>query len=319
MTFPKPRFLRHDGFDLAVYEAGPADGIPLLLIHGWPEMAYSWSNQIGPLSDAGYRVLAMDVRGFGASSAPEGLPHYEISQIVSDVEAVLDEFGLEQAVLVGHDWGGIIVWHAARMLSNRVSHVISLCTPHVKRAPVDPIKIFRARHGDAHYFVHFHDHPGRADALFASDPDRFFQMMFQATKHDMELTSEIFHTPARFEAFVKETRACIPSIILEKDRQVYVKAYRESGFHGGLNLYRNTTKNWRLTEGLSDKIFQPVLMISAEFDVFLPPKSTDPMVDMVPNLTRHIVKDCGHWIMWEQPKTINALMLTWLDKQMGTP
>ena len=77
------------GLKLHVTDQGPENAPALLLIHGWPEMAYSWSNQIGPLSEAGYRVIAMDVRGFGQSSAPHGLPHYEISQIVSDVEAVL--------------------------------------------------------------------------------------------------------------------------------------------------------------------------------------------------------------------------------------
>lgn len=318
MRFPIPRYLDHDGFKLALYEAGPKDGPVLILIHGWPEMAYSWSNQIGPLSKAGYRVIAMDVRGFGKSSAPHGLEHYEISQLVSDVEAVLDDIGATQAALIGHDWGGIIVWHAARMLRDRISHVVSLCTPHVKRAPADPIKIFRTRHGDEHYFVHFHDHPGKADALFARDPESFFRLMFQPVEKGTEITSDMFHTPVRFEAFIKNRKGPVPSIVPEKDLQIYVKAYKESGFHGGLNLYRNTTANWTLAKGLSDNIAQPVLMISAQDDVFLPPAFADPMVDMVPNLTRHTIRDCGHWIMWEQPEIINRLMIEWLDTQMRT-
>ncbi len=320
MRFPEPRYLRNDGFNLALYEAGPKDGVPLILIHGWPEMAYSWSNQIGPLSEAGYRVIAMDVRGFGRSSAPRGLPHYEISQLVSDVEAALDDIDAQKAVLIGHDWGGIIVWHAARMLAPRISHVISLCTPHVKRAPIDPITIFRKRHGDAHYFVHFTDQPGVADALFASDPESFFRLMFQPTDKDAPITSEMFHTPARFEAFLdaRSTQAPttpVPSIMPEADVQIYTRAYRRSGFHGGLNLYRNTSANWRLAEGLSDKITQPVLMISAGDDVFLPPASADPMVKMVPHMTRHTIENCGHWMMWEKPSAVNGLMLGWLDKQ----
>lgn len=316
MKFPEPRFLVHDGFQLALYEAGPKEGVPLLLLHGWPEMAYSWSNQIGPLSDAGYRVIAMDVRGFGHSSAPHGTEHYEISQLVSDVEAVLDDINATQAVLIGHDWGGIIGWHAARMLKSRVSHVVSLCTPHVRRAPVDPIRIFRARHGDAHYFVHFSDHPGVADALFASDPESFFRLMFQPMDPDMPVPSEMFHTPARFEAFVKDKSGSFDAIVPEADLQAYVEAYKLSGFHGGLNLYRNTTANWHLSDGLSDKITQPTLMISAENDVFLPPSATEAMVDMVPDLTRLIVQDCGHWIMWEKPEAVNELVLGWLDKEL---
>ncbi|MGJ8562674.1 MAG: alpha/beta fold hydrolase [Alphaproteobacteria bacterium] len=314
MTFPAPRYITHDGFKLALYEEGPQDGVPILLIHGWPEMAYSWKNQIGVLAKAGYRAIAMDVRGFGRSSAPYGVEHYEISQLVSDVEAVLDDIGAETAVLIGHDWGGIIVWHAARMLAKRISHVISLCTPHVRRAPADPIDIFRARHGDAHYFVHFHDHPGKADALFASDPDSFFRMMFENTEPE-PITSEAFHTPARFEAFLRRGTKETSSLIAEKDQQVYVEAYRKSGFHGGLNLYRGTSANWKLAEGLSDKITQPTLMISAEDDVFLPPAFADPMAAMVPNLTRYTIEGCGHWMMWEQPEAANKLVLDWLGRQ----
>lgn len=316
MTFPVPRFISHDGFKLALYEAGPKDGVPILMIHGWPEMACSWKTQIEPLAKAGYRVIAMDVRGFGLSSAPLAAEHYEISQLVSDVEAVLDDIGAQDVVLMGHDWGGIIVWHAARMLQNRVSHVISLCTPHVRRAPVDPIEIFRRRHGDEHYFVHFHDHPGKADALFASAPEPFFRLMFEPFESGAPITSEMFHTPARFKAFLEEKRKAVPSIIPEEDLQIYVKAYAKSGFHGGLNLYRGTSANWKLAEGLSENIVQPVLMISAEDDVFLPPAAADPMPAMVADLTRHTVQNCGHWIMWEQPDIVSGLVLGWLAERL---
>ncbi len=319
MQFPPPRYIFHDGFRIALYEAGPADGLPLILVHGWPEMAYSWKTQMGPLAAAGYRVIALDVRGFGNSSNPAGTAHYEISQLVSDVDAVLDDIGAKKAVLVGHDWGGIIVWHAARMLKRRVSHVISLCTPHVRRAPVDPIKIFRARHGDAHYFVHFNDHPGKADALFASDVDSFFRLMFAPTKKGAALTSEMLHTPARFQEFAEHRADNPPIIIPEEDLQVYIQAYKKSGFHGGLNLYRNTTANWRLAEGLSDRITQPVLMISAADDLFLPPAFADPMSAFVPHLTRHTLEDCGHWMMWEQPEQTSALILEWLDTHVASP
>jgi len=135
---------------------GPERGTPILLVHGWPELAYSWKNLMGPLARAGYRVIAYDLRGFGHSDAPSdgpsrGAHHYGIAQQVSDLEAVLDAFEIKQATICGHDWGGIIVWHAARMLAQRVKRVISICTPHVGQAPADPIKIFKKRHGEEHY------------------------------------------------------------------------------------------------------------------------------------------------------------------------
>lgn len=317
MDFPVPRFIRHDGLALALYEAGPPTGYPIILVHGWPELAYSWKQLIGPLAKAGYRVIALDLRGFGRSSAPHGLEHYGIAQIVSDIEAVLDNIGAAQAALIGHDWGGIIVWHAARMLQNRISHVIGLCTPHVRRAPADPIKIFRKRHGDAHYFVHFHDRPGEADALFSRYTDAFFRMMFQPSDDGVIPSSDIFYVPDRLLQFVLGEQSHVQCLVMsEKDLQVYISAYRRSGFHGGLNLYRNSTANWELADGLSEIISQPSLMISGENDLFLPPALTDGMVSLVGDLERRVIKGCGHWMMWEAPYQVNDLMHDWLARQL---
>ena len=317
MQFPHPRFMTHDGFQLALYEAGPENGYPIVLVHGWPEMAYSWKNQISPLVAAGYRVIAIDLRGFGRSDAPKDVSHYGIAQIVSDIEAVLDNIGVKQAVLIGHDWGGIIVWHAARMLRSRISHVIGLCTPHVRRAPADPIEIFRKRHGDEHYFVHFQDRPGEADALFAQDPDSFFRMMFQREDMNTQVTSESFHTPARFKKFITSNCGEEDLILSEEDLQEYVSAYKRTGFHGGLNLYRSSTANWELAAGLSEIIPQPSLMISGGRDVFLPPAFADGMTELVPDIERHIIEGCGHWMMWDSPQEMNAIMLDWLERRLN--
>jgi len=147
-VFDNPHYYHHDGFRLAYYEAGPKDGVPILMVHGWPELAYSWSHQMPALAAQGYRAIAVDLRGFGHSDAPHGVEHYDVMQIVSDLEALMDHLELPRVVLLGHDWGGIVVWHAARFLARRVSHVMSVSTPHVRLAPIDPIKIFRKRFGD---------------------------------------------------------------------------------------------------------------------------------------------------------------------------
>lgn len=314
--FNRPQYYRHDGLRLAYYEAGPKNGPPILLVHGWPELAYSWTHQMPALAAAGFRAVAVDLRGFGRSEAPLDAAHYAIANLVSDLEALLDHLGLKQAVLLGHDWGGIIVWHAARMLQARVSHVMSVSTPHVRLAPIDPIDIFRRRHGDDHYFVEFCDHIGRADALFAKDPDAFFRMMFRTTPPDTVLQSHHFHIAKTFQSYLKAGAPQMPGAIMsDQDRAVYTESYRRSGFHGGLNLYRNTTANWKFGQGLSLRINQPSLMISARQDLFLPPETTDPMPAMIPDLERHTLEDCGHWVMWEQPDALNTLLLDWLSRR----
>lgn len=315
--FSNPEFYQNDNLRLAYYDAGPKDGIPILLVHGWPELAYSWKNQISILAAAGYRAIAIDLRGFGASDSPLAPELYGIEKILSDLEALLDHLAIPQTVLLGHDWGGIIIWHAARMMQSRVSHVMSVSTPHVPLAPVDPIAIFRQRHGDDHYFVDFCDHVGRADALFAQDPDAFFRLMFRTTPPETVLDSHHFHIPKNFQAFLAagapEMRGAIMSV---DDRAFYTQAYAKSGFHGGLNLYRNTTANWALGQTLPMDITQPSLMISAREDLFLPPEFTNPMVDMVPDLERHTLDACGHWVMWEQPEALNRLLLDWLTRRV---
>jgi len=314
--FNAPQYYRHDGLRLAYYEAGPKDGVPILLVHGWPELAYSWSRQMPVLAAAGYRVLAVDLRGFGDSDAPLSVSHYGIANLVSDLEALLGHLDIPKAVLCGHDWGGIIVWHAARMMRARISHVISVSTPHVRLAPIDPIEIFRRRHGDDHYFVDFCDHIGRSEGLFAKDADAFFRLMFRSTPPGTVLESHHFHIPKNFAAFLKIGAPKLGGAVMsDKDRSFYARAYAQSGFHGGLNLYRNTTENWWLGQGMPLKIAQPSLMISARQDLFLPPEMTDPMLDMVLDLERHIIEDCGHWVMWEQPDALNRLLLDWLSRR----
>jgi microsomal epoxide hydrolase/non-specific protein-tyrosine kinase len=272
---------------------------------------------MGPLAEAGYRVIAYDLRGFGNSSAPmdgpsRGRHHYGIANHVSDLEAVMDAYGLQTAFICGHDWGGIIVWHAARILSERIRGVISICTPHVGQAPADPIKIFKKRFGTEHYFVHFTERPGVADDLFARDPDAFFRMMFRSTPKGAKPQSGQASIPQKFEAYLTAGAPALRGAIMSAaDHNVYVQAYTRSGYHGGIGLYRNSTANWAMTPGLGQMVSQPSLLLCPEDDVFLPPALSENMQTLVPNLTRHVIMACGHWAMWEQPEAINRARLDW--------
>ena len=324
--FPAPSHFQHDGFRLAYYAAGPADGPPVYLLHGWPELAYSWAHQMPALAGAGYRVIAPELRGFGASDAPHGKEHYAIAQLVSDLEALMDHLGHRTITLVGHDWGGIILWQAARMLGDpavvewgRIDRVASICTPMVRQAPVDPLKIFRKRFGDDHYFLVFTEEPDETAALFARDPDAFFRMVMRGIPEGYAMESRFTHIPKQFREFLDRGAPEVKGGVLTPDqRRVYVDAYTRSGFHGGIALYRNTTENWELTQGLSERLTQPALMISPELDMTLPPSSTDHMPALIDDLERVILPDCSHWAMWEKPEEVNALLLGWLGKPSRT-
>ena len=317
MGFPKPNIVDLGDVRIATYERGRKDAPPVLLIHGWPEMAYSWKHQMRPLADAGYRAIAIDLRGFGHSDAPKDVSAYGIEKLVGDIEAVLGALGIRETVLCGHDWGGIIVWHAARMLENRVRGVISVCTPHMKQPPADPIEIFRHRHGENHYFVAFQEE-GVAESMFAQDPLALFKMLFRRTPPGTKPSSEMYYLLEHYKEYLAAGAPQLPGQVMStQDLQVYAGAYIHSGFHGGVNLYRNTTHNWHHDKNLDEDIAQPSLMISTADDLFLPPDMATPMVDMVPDLEHVTIEDCGHWAMWEKPDAVNKHILEWLNRKMG--
>lgn len=313
MDFLKPDFILSDGYHIATYRDGPEDGPLLILIHGWPEISYSWKPTVPALVKEGYRVITYDLRGFGASDCPKGVEHYAISQMVGDLESVLNAQNRDTATLIGHDWGGIIMWHAARMLSRRIDCLVSICTPHVRQAPVDPLKIFKKRFGEDHYFLEFHTRPEEIETLFHSNPEAFFKLMFRTTPAGTVMDKKFTYIPKSFEQYLQNgTPELAGAVMSQEDRNFYAKAYQRSGFHGGMSLYRNTTQNWELAQGLSERVTQPALMLSPEDDVLLPPSTTDHMPMIVPHLTRQTIPNCGHWAMWDNTKQINAALVNWL-------
>ena len=315
MSWPNPHFIRSDGYKIATYAFGPKDGPTVILVHGWPEIAYSWKLIVPALLRSGYRVICFDLRGFGRSDVPLADADYAMPQLVGDIEAVMDSYGIKSADIIGHDWGGSIVWFAARMISQRIKRVIGICVPHTARAPAPPLKIIEKRAGRQHYFLEYKYRPDEVAKLFAKDPDGFFRIMFRSVPDDAVADETFTYIPTKFEAFLKAGSPPLKGQILnDDDRAVFVKAYKRTGFRSGMNLYRNIDVNWELSEGMSDRISQPVLMISPERDLLLPPKLAEPMKDMVDEFMQVCIPNCGHWAMWEQPEVINAAITGWLGR-----
>ena len=117
------RLVETNGVQLRVIDAGDRDAPVVVLAHGFPELAYSWRHQIPALADAGYRVLAPDQRGYGGSSKPEAVDAYNVVELSADIVGLLDDIGAERAVLVGHDFGGVVAWTAPLLHPDRKSVV----------------------------------------------------------------------------------------------------------------------------------------------------------------------------------------------------
>ena len=175
IEMPPLQFAQTNGIRMGYYEAGPkTDKPPVILCHGWPEIAFSWRHQIKALGEAGIRVIAPDQRGYGATDRPEPVEAYDIEHLTGDLVGLLDHLKIDKAIFVGHDWGGFIVWQMPLRHIDRVAGVVGINTPHTDRAPADPIELLRKRFGEHMYIVQFQDPAREPDKIFDSRVEQTF-------------------------------------------------------------------------------------------------------------------------------------------------
>ncbi|MEJ0026768.1 MAG: alpha/beta hydrolase [Rhizomicrobium sp.] len=321
-SFPEPTMVKTNGIDMAVYEAGPKDGVPVVLCHGFPELAYSWRHQLPALAAAGFRAIAPDQRGYGRTSRPEAVADYDMEHLTGDLAGMLDALGLKDAVFCGHDWGGMVVWNMPLLHPSRVRGVIGVNTPFLPRGPMDPIAMMRAVFGEDMYIVYFQK-PGLADAALAKDVGK--SMRFFMRKSGMK-AADYAKLPAgqRNLALVKALEADETSwagagtqLLNPEELKYFVDTFTRTGFTGGINWYRNFTRNWERSADLVQKVPMPSLMIMAEDDIVLSPAMAEGMEQFVPDLEKALIKDCGHWTQQEHPDQVNAIMVDWLKRRFG--
>ena len=305
MSFPTAQIIAVNDIELEVFSAG--EGRPIVLCHGWPEHAYSWRHQIQPLVEAGYHVIVPNQRGYGRSSKPDEVTDYDITHLTADLAALLDHFGYQDALFTGHDWGAIVVWNMAMMQSDCVSGVINLSVPFMERGPTDWVGFWETHLGGDFYIVHFNRQPGVADRAFADNCEQFLRNMYRTKQWNFtapELTGMPMIAISEHQDMPGEL------LMSEAELGVFVEAFNGSGFTGGINWYRNFSRNWEIIGEYEQTIQQPTLMIYGDYDMV--PKS-ETLADHVPNLTVHSLP-CGHWIQQEQPEATNQIMLDWLSE-----
>lgn len=314
--FPEPSIVRANGIDLAVYEQG--QGPAVVLLHGFPELAYSWRHQLPALADAGFRAVAPDQRGYGGSDVPPDVSDYRIEELIADVHGMLDALELESATFVGHDWGAFVLWQMAMHAPERIEGLVILNIPHFPRAPVDPIQIMRSRFGDDFYIVDFQDSDA-ADKAFAADPVHFFNMMMrrnQVSRQQFDQLPDEMKSVSLLKVMARVEGSGEP-LLTDEERDHFANAFAKTGFTGPINWYRNWTHNWEALEGVDQQIDIPTLFIGAVDDVIIAPEHIEAMKPLVTNLELHMLDDCGHWSQQEKPDEVNALMLNWLLRRQN--
>ncbi|KAM9196648.1 bifunctional epoxide hydrolase 2 [Mergus octosetaceus] len=302
------------GVQLHFVEMG--QGPPVCLCHGFPEVWLSWRYQIPALADAGFRVIALEMKGYGESTAPLDIEEYSQEQICKDLAIFLDKLGIPQAVFIGHDWGGAVVWHMALFYPERVRAVASLNTPY---RPADPsVDIVEKMKSIPTFDYQFYfQEPGVAEAELEKDVGRTLKALIRSTRKEDRLPSapHFLGIQERGGLLVGFPENPPESLILHgPELQYYVQRFQKSGFRGPLNWYRNMRPNWRWALTAKDrKILMPALMVTAGKDVVLHPSMSKGMEEWVPQLRRGHLEECGHWTQMERPAALNKILVEWLE------
>lgn len=306
--FPMPTLISVNGVELEVFEAGKENfGNPIVLCHGWPAHAFCWRHQLPALATAGYHVIVPNQRGYGNSARPTDVAAYDLAHLTDDLVALLDHFGYDDAVFVGHDWGANVVWGTALLHPNRVSKVIALALPYQERGDIPWVELIESFMGPDNYMVHFNRHPGVADAILDQNRQQFLRNLYR--KNEQTQAPELGMAMINLAEAEAEADTGEP-LMTDAELSVLDAAFEVSGFTSSINWYRNLDRNWHLLADVDPIVHHPALMIYGDRDTI--PKSPN-LSDFVPNV-EVVCLDTGHWIQEEKPQETTKTILDWLKQ-----
>jgi pimeloyl-ACP methyl ester carboxylesterase len=268
------------GDDVKLHYVEAGDGPLVLLLHGFPEFWYGWRRQIAPLAEAGYRVVAPDLRGYNLSSKPEGFREYTAGKLAADIRGFIHELGAESAMVVGHDWGGSVAWTLAMNHPEVVDRLVILNAAHPRKLNEGlrhPRQLLRSWYFFFFQFPRWPEHHARARGW------RFFKR------------------------FLRDARPPYSEDELER----YGEAWSEPGAATAMvDYYRAAV---RLGSGEIRPISAPTLVIWGQRDRYLGRRLADPHLQDVPNLDRvERLPDASHWVHHDEAERVNELLVDFL-------
>jgi pimeloyl-ACP methyl ester carboxylesterase len=311
------RLVETNGVRLRIVEAGDRGAPVVVLAHGFPELAYSWRHQIPALADAGYHLLVPDQRGYGGSSKPEAIEAYDIVALSADLVGLLDDIGAERAVLIGHDFGGVVAWNAPLLHPDRFAAIAGLSVPPVPRSQVPTTQAFRKIFGDNFFYILYFQEPGPADAELNRDPATTMRrLMGSLTTTDESAARRMLQPgPDGFIDRIPEPGG-LPDWISQEEFDRYVDEFTRNGFTAPLNWYRCFDRNWELTATTpASTIAVPSLFIGGTADPTLAYTPRHRVREVVSGDYREVMIDgAGHWIQQERPGEVNEVLINFLSR-----
>ena len=322
--FNQPTMLAVNGIQLAVYEdkpAGDAHPMPLILCHGMPELAYSWRHQFAPLVAAGFHVIAPDMRGVGHSQKLPAREDYTLDARLNDMCGLLDHYGYEKAIFIGHDFGGTIVWGMGLYHPERVAGLCACNSPFADM-PMNPLDLYNMLYGPTNYFAYFQTQ--ECEDTFDRDPARTFRFyMRRDTGNGTNLSRSRAHDAESIGHvhWIHDDESTWPGEVMLNDEEMayYAGAYARSGFGPALNWYRCLPLDYDhqktvYPDGLP-KIEVPVLAVGSELDFIAAYHFYDLLDGYCMDWEKTLIPNAGHWTQQENPEALNQVLVDWLQRR----
>ena len=293
----------------------------VLFVHGFPESWLSWRHQLPAVAAAGWRAVAIDVRGYGRSSRPEPIEAYRMTEVAADNAAVVEALGEPRAVIIGHDWGSPIAFNSVLLHPESFRALGLLSVPYAPRGNNRPSVAFRAM-GDAvgeEFYIEYFQQPGRPEAEIEPDVRHWLAGFYVAASGDappMAGPGTIATIPAGARM---RDRFSVPAQLpawLDDAFELYVAEFEHTGLTGGLNRYRNADRDWEDLERFAGRpIDVPALFIGGDRDgpTMWGAQSIANFPATLPRLWRSVIlPGCGHWTQQERPAEVNQHLTEFL-------
>ncbi len=306
----------------ALEGAEPGTAPLAIMVHGFPESWYSWRNQLGPVAEAGYTACAIDVRGYGGSDKPHEIEAYAMERLVGDLIGLRQALAPDQpAVLIGHDWGAPIVWNSALTNPEHFCAVAAMSVPFAG-VPSQPFtEVFKEHFTSKgrYFYQHYFQEPGVAEAEAEADPRDWVARMMYSISGDVP-PGDYWEKPLGATFLEGLPDPVETPWLTSEDLDFYEAEFKQSGFRGPLNRYRNHERDFEWLQQFKDRtIEQPALYIGGTRDpaTYLFGAITDPVAltrMFAPKVEGHILDGCGHWTQQEKPEQVNAILIDWLNR-----
>lgn len=343
MSERQSRLVDVNGTRIHVVEEG--EGPLVILVHGFPELWYSWRFQMPFIAKAGYRVVAIDQRGYGRSTKFWQPDAYRIHPLVSDLVGLVSALGEKSAILIGHDWGAPVVWTAAWLHPDMFRGVLGMSVPFSGRGQialpgnpfgeVSPHKIHLkvAGPGNDFYQVYF----SALDEIIVEaeeDLHGWVRDLMWTVSGDASAAAGISLEGADPIELIRGSALCLPhgqrmrdrfatpdkmpAWLTEQDLDVFVDALERGGLSGPLSFYRNLENNWNDLASMEGKpLTVPAMFLGAEYDVatWWGAEAIERAPDVMPNwLGSHVLPGAGHWLQQEKADETNAVIADFLKQ-----